>query len=106
MFGALDMKHNPSDCQITREVLTYFVRNPLAADSLEGVARWRLMDEVIRRRLGETEAALDWLVAQGYLISSVVPGGAVTFRLNGERLADAQEFLACQTPARQQRSAP
>jgi hypothetical protein len=102
----LNVKHRHSDCQVTRQVLTYFVRNPLAADSLEGVARWRLMDEVIRRRLEETEVALDWLVAQGYLTSSVVPGGTLTFRLNGDRLADAQEFLARPTPARQPHGAP
>jgi hypothetical protein len=106
MPGALNVKHRPSDCQITCEVLSYFVRNPLAADSLEGVARWRLMDEVIRRRLEETEVALDWLVAQGYLMRSVIPGGTLTFRLNRERLADAQEFLARQPPARQQQGTP
>jgi hypothetical protein len=100
------VKPRPDDCQTTREVLSYFVRNPLAADSLEGVARWRLMDEVIRRRLEETEVALDWLVAQGYLMSSVVPGGTLTFRLNRDRLADAQEFLSSPTPARQQQGVP
>jgi hypothetical protein len=105
VLGALNVRHKHGECQITREVLAYFVRNPLAADSLEGVARWRLMDEVIRRRLEETEVALNWLVAKGYLVSSVVPGGTATFRLNGDRLVDAQEFLSRSARSRQQRSA-
>jgi hypothetical protein len=79
---------------MAREILRYFVRNPQAADSLEGVARWRLMDEVIRRKLDETEAGLQWLVAQGYLTSSVAPGGAVTFSLNAARAEEAERFLS------------
>jgi hypothetical protein len=76
------------------DILSYFVRNPQAADSLEGVARWRLMDEMIRRTVDETQAALAWLVAQGYLTSRTSPGGAVTFSLNPERVEEARQFLA------------
>lgn len=78
---------------MAREILNYFVRNPHAADSLEGVARWRLMDEVIRRKLDETEAALEWLVAQGYLARSIAPGGTPTFRLNPEHIEKSRRFL-------------
>ena len=76
------------------EIMNYFVRNPHAADSLEGVARWRLMDEMIRRRLDETEGALEWLVERGYLTRSIAPGGIATFSLNSERVAEARQFLA------------
>jgi len=88
---------------MVEEILTYFVRNPLAADSLEGIARWRLMDEVIRRNLNRTEASLRWLVAQGYLTSSVAPGGAATFSLNHDRLDEAKRFLTDVAPADWQR---
>ena len=84
----------PPEKKIASEILNYFVRNPHAADSLEGVARWRLMDEVIRRKLDETEAALEWLVAQGYLTTSISPGGTATFSLNPERAGEARKFLA------------
>jgi hypothetical protein len=86
--------NQPIDREMAREILRYFVRNPQAADSLEGVARWRLMDEVIRRKLDETEAALKWLVAQGYLTSSISPGGTVTFSLNPKPAKDIRQFLA------------
>jgi hypothetical protein len=84
----------PPDRAMASEILIYFLRNPQAADSLEGVARWRLMDEVIRRKLDETEAALEWLVAQGYLTSSISPGGTATFSLNPQRIEEAREFVA------------
>jgi hypothetical protein len=79
---------------MAREILNYFMRNPQAADTLEGVARWRLMDEVIRRRLDETGTVLEALVARGYLTRSVSPGGIATFSLNQERVSEAREFLA------------
>jgi hypothetical protein len=80
--------NQPIDREMAREILRYFVRNPQATDGLEGVARWRLMDEVIRRKLDETAAALEWLLAQGYLTSSISPGGTAIFRLNAERVEE------------------
>jgi hypothetical protein len=99
---------------MAREILRYFVRNPHAADSLEGVARWRLMDEVIRRKLDETEAALEWLTAQGYLTTSIAYDGTATFSLNPSPTKDVQQFLAdppaaappMEADTRQQRRTP
>jgi hypothetical protein len=58
-----------------KEVLSYFLRNPQAADTLEGVARWRLLDEPVHRSVEEINQALEWLVAQGFLVTgeSCVP---------------------------------
>jgi len=78
---------------MAREILRYFVRNPQAVDSLEGIARWRLMDEIVRRKLDETEAGLEWLVAHDYLTSSLSPGGIAIYRLNAERIDEARHFL-------------
>jgi hypothetical protein len=64
-------KNQPIDPKMAREILRYFVRNPQATDSLEGMARWRLMDEAVRRKLDGTATALEWLMAQGCLTSSI-----------------------------------
>jgi hypothetical protein len=90
-----ELPNDPSvEREMAREILSYFVRNPHAADSLEGVARWRLMDEIVRRKLDETEAAIAWLVEQGYLTSAMSLGGTATFRLNLGRIDEAREFVA------------
>ena len=86
--------NQPIDREMAKEILKYFVRNPRAADSLEGVARFRLMDEVIRHKLDETEAALEWLVAEGYLTTAISPGGTATFSLNPKPAKDIRRFLA------------
>jgi hypothetical protein len=92
-----------SDHAAAREILSYFVRNPQAVDSLEGVARWRLMDEIVWRTLDETGAAITWLVEQRYLTSTVAVGGSETFQLNPARLCQAEEFVRTD-PARKEQN--
>jgi hypothetical protein len=83
----------PPDRELASEILNYFARNPHAADTLEGVTRYRLMHQVIWHRLNETEAALEWLVGQGYLTKSISPGGTATFSLNADRAEEARRYL-------------
>jgi hypothetical protein len=86
----------PSDVgtEIVKELLNYFVQNQHAVDSLEGLTRWRLLEEQVHRTVQETEPALRWLVAEAFL-EEVRPTGSVSlFRLDPNRLADAIKFLA------------
>ncbi|HUP10205.1 MAG TPA: hypothetical protein VMU47_23840 [Caldimonas sp.] len=68
-----------------KEILRYFLRNPGAADTLEGVARWRLMDERIHGTVEETDQALAWLVAEGLLLKESRDGLDPTFCLSPEQ---------------------
>lgn len=77
-----------------RQILSYFVRNPGAADSLEGIARWRLLEESIHRSVEETERALRWLTKEGYLVTIARSGTNRLFQLNAARQSDAELLLA------------
>jgi len=79
--------------RLIREILGYFVRNPNAADSLEGVAHWRLLDETIHRTVAETGSALERLVAEGYLQRVPVPGSAHIYTLNPQKRKQAEQFV-------------
>jgi hypothetical protein len=82
--------------RICKEVLSYFVRNPQAADTLEGIARWRLLDELARRKVDETAAAVKWLVAHGYLLEISSSASAAIYRVNEPKLAEAKLFVGLQ----------
>jgi len=82
-----------------KEILSYFMRNPRAADTLEGIARWRLLDEVVHRKVEETRRALSWLVKRGFVIESSSPGAAQIFRLNPEKIAEAKLVVTTAAPA-------
>jgi len=82
-----------------KEVLTYFVRHPHAADDLEGVARWRLRRAAIRVRVEETSAALRWLVAKGFLQETPTTGSTTVFNVNPDATAAIHDFLGDDAPA-------
>jgi len=73
--------------------MRYFVQNPHAADSLEGIARWRLLEMRVRDVVGETDVALSQLVGRGLVERIDVAGGPDLFRLNAERAEAARMLL-------------
>ena len=79
--------------QLVFRILSYFLCNPEAADTLEGVTRWCLLEESIHQSLEEASHALTWLVAEGYLLEIPVSGSDQVFRLNPKRRSDAQDLL-------------
>lgn len=100
------VKKQDPERERAREILSYFVRNPRAADSIEGVARWRLLDQTIHRTVDETRQALQWLVAQGFLRESKTMGSGTIFDLNPERQAEALRFLGPERDAEGEREDP
>src|SRR5258705_1326716 len=79
--------------ELARHVLRYFLHNPQSADSLEGVARWRLLEEKIHRTLTETKSVLDRLTAEGYLHVVSVPGSDQIYTFNPEKRKEAEKFI-------------
>ena len=81
------------DYEIVKQILSYFLRNPKAVDSLEGVARWRILQEQIHRSVEETGTAMAWLVEQGFLEKIEASGSVRLFRLNPARQLDAARLV-------------
>ncbi len=78
---------------VAKQILSYFLRNPEGSDSLTELARWRLMEERIRLSVESTQAALNWLVAEGYVQQEARVGTESLFRLNPARQQDAELLL-------------
>jgi hypothetical protein len=88
-----------------REILRHYVDHPGSTDSLEGIAEWLLLEEVVQRRIEETRQALRWLVAHGFLQRAVQSVATPPlYRLNAERLREAERLL--QTPPEPGSDAP
>lgn len=75
------------------EILSYFLRHREAADTVEGIARWRLLEDMVKRRIDETQAAIQWLVAQSLLIQESGVATQPMFRLNPRTSAQADRLV-------------
>ncbi len=83
------------------ELLEYFLHNPQAIDSLEGIARWRLREQTIDRSVDEVNEALSWLVERGFLLQESTRSASSVFYLNLEKVAEANRLLEkASAPAR------
>jgi hypothetical protein len=94
MVRVLDGVMSKEPTAIAKEILAYFVQNPQAVDSLEGVACWRLQEERIRRQIKDANAALEWLVEKGYLQKISSPFAKPVYRLNEANRSAVEWFLA------------
>ncbi len=92
--GAVHSDGEEPNVSVAKEILGYFLRNPNAADTLKEIARWRLMEEAVRRNVEGTQAALNWLVSEGYVREEMRLGTHGVFQLNSERRQDAELFLS------------
>ena len=84
----------PDEPELASQVLRYFVRHPKALDSLEGIARWRLLDEAVEHTVRATNEALDWLVARGVLQQTGGPGRLPVYGLAPGKKEEAARILA------------
>jgi hypothetical protein len=81
---------------MVRDVLAYFLRTRARA-TLQNVAEWRLQQEIVYRTAGEVDAALNWLTEPPHDIlvrDDALAAGAPVFRLNDQKVADAERLLA------------
>lgn len=79
------------DRELARDIIRYYLRNPRALDTLEGIARWRLLDERIHRTIREVREATSWLIERG-LLEEDAAGRRRLIGLNRERLEEARRF--------------
>lgn len=88
-----------------REILLHYLANPQTADNLEGIAEWRLLEDFVRRRVEETNEALEWLVRQGFLTKTVGPAAPPVYRLNPTKVNEAEHLIEdSQSPRRGERN--
>lgn len=78
---------------VAREIMRYFLDRTEAADTLEGIARWRLMQQSIERTVDETASALRLLIARGHIEEVRTGVGPALFRLNAGKRAEAEASL-------------
>jgi hypothetical protein len=75
-------------------ILRYFLWHPEAADTLEGLAHWRLVEHGQHLTMEQIAEGLEWLVEQGYLKEISKPYADRIYSLDPEHTGDAERFLS------------
>ncbi len=83
----------PESTRLAKDIMRFYLRNQHVAETLEGLARWRLQEEQVSRTVRDVQAALEGLVEAGYLLA-VSRGERTLFRINPARVEELSELLA------------
>jgi hypothetical protein len=79
--------------RVERLILSYLVRNPNAEDTVDGILQWWLVQEEIRFRMQEIEAALASLGARGFVTPRMGEDSRVRYRINRNEYDKIQSVL-------------
>lgn len=94
---------SPETCKAIQEILRYLVDHPEAGDTLQNIAMWWIAPERLLpkwKEVKEVEEALAYLVTQGVIAETTLPGGQkfykavlaqqhrITQLLQGEEVSD------------------
>lgn len=91
------MNRSNADVEQAREILQYFMQHPQASDDLEGIARWRLLQQRVFHQVEEVSHALELLVKMDLLQQHVTPALGKRYSLNPARITESREFAAQET---------
>jgi len=89
-----DLSKRPDEPEAAAGILRYFIEHPEAADTLEGLAHWRLIERGAHWTIEHFAEALAWLVARGYLKQMSKPYADRIYSLSEENLEQAEKYLA------------
>jgi hypothetical protein len=81
-FVAVHMDEGQKDLQrVSQSIRCYFVENPRAGESLEGIVRWWLQQQRFEEAWSTVSAALEGLVREGFLRRTANTGGNAVYSL-------------------------
>lgn len=71
------------------QILTHMLRHPQIVDTLEGLSRFRLLEDRVQQSVFETSEALRLLVNEGLVLEEGLSDGPRSYSLNPDRIDDA-----------------
>ena len=77
------MEHRRDDTALAEAIVAYLRAHPGAGDSLEGIAEWWVMRQVVRTEVRAVARVLERLAADGVLETLETSGGT-HYRLRGD----------------------
>jgi len=78
---------------VIRAILRYWVKNPDAKDTADGILKWWLPGDRAGSGKEEVQKALDALICKGWLIKRETTPNRIIYGLHKERVEEIKKFL-------------
>ncbi len=76
-----------------RDILSYLLRHPEAADTLDGIARWWLQRECVDYSVEEVAKALHFLVRLGFIVEKRSTAKRAFFQIDPTKQSEIMAFI-------------
>ncbi len=77
-----------------QDILNYLLEHPDANDTVDGIARWWILEQRIKREMAQVRSSLDGLEDKGWILARRGPDNVAHYRLNPERKSEIVDELA------------
>jgi hypothetical protein len=85
---------NRTEFEQAREVYRYFMEHPQASDDLEGIARWRLLQQHVASQVEQVSRALELLVGMDLICRQETPASGKRYSLNRAKLEESKTLFS------------
>ena len=75
-------------------ILSYLLAHSEAEDTIEGIIDWWLLEETVKHRKKEVQAALDELVSQSLITTRTSEDSRIRYRINNRKMKEVRELIS------------
>ena len=89
----MQKSYSPDDLEIAQIILKYLKKHPEARDTIQGIAEWWLLNEKIEQTLEKVQNALEYLVAQEFIVKRDYQGQKTAYALNNDKRHEIESAI-------------
>lgn len=86
-------REEDSTWEVALKILNYLAENPKAADTVDGILQWWLLDRAIIEEEERVGQALNRLVERNLIVTVQAPDSRRHYQLNAERIEETRELI-------------
>jgi hypothetical protein len=79
---------------VAQVILSYLLAHSEAEDTIEGIIDWWLLEETVKHRKKEVQAALDELVSQSLITTRKSEDSRIRYRINNRKMKEVRELIS------------
>lgn len=84
---------NNDDISMAKMILSYLIKNPEAKDTVQGIAKWWLLNEKIDQTLNNILNAMNFLTIQNLVHENNLRNECISYQINEDEIDRIRELI-------------